>query len=71
MYRKFVDGLVMNYYNKLTKDNDLVMFGASYEMSGVRTAVNIMIFSLIISIVMLPIDVVVFFIWIFFICSFF
>ena len=65
MYRKFVDGLVMNYYNKLTKDNDLVMFGASYEMSGVRTAVNIMIFSLIISIVMLPIDVVVFFIWIF------
>jgi hypothetical protein len=41
LYRKFVDGLVMNGYNNLTEGSNGVMFSPSYEMSGIRTAVKI------------------------------
>ena len=65
LYRKFVDGLVMNGYNNLTEGSNGVMFSPSYEMSGIRTAVKIMVLSLIVFIVLLPIDTAVLFIWLF------
>jgi hypothetical protein len=69
VYRKFVDGLVMNYYNELTKDKNEVLFDPSYEMSGIRGAVKIMVFSMIASVVLLPSGTSTFFVWLF-LCSY-
>ena len=69
LYRRFREGLVMNYYNELTKDKNEVLFSPSYSMSGVRGAVRIMVFSLIVSVISLPIGASIFFIWLF-LCSY-
>ena len=69
LYGKFVDGLVMNYYNELTKDKNEVLFDPSYEMSGIRGAVKIMVFSMIASVVLLPSGTSTFFVWLF-LCSY-
>ncbi|MEO1945029.1 MAG: hypothetical protein ABGY11_12080, partial [Candidatus Thioglobus sp.] len=69
VYRKFVDGLVMNYYNELTKDKNEVLFDPSYEMSGIRGAVKIMVFSMIASVVLLPSGTSTFFVCLF-LCSY-
>ena len=62
----------MNHYNELTRDDDnnYVLFSPSYGMSGVRTAVNIMVFSIVVSVILLPINIDIFFIWLF-VCSYF
>lgn len=69
LYKKFVDELVMNKYNKLVEDGDRVLFDSSRHMSGIRSAVNIMVFSLIAFVVLLPSHIDIFFIWLF-LCSY-
>ena len=69
LYRRFREGLVMNYYNELTKDKNEVLFDPSYEMSGIRGAVKIMVFSMIASVVLLPSGTSTFFVWLF-LCSY-
>ena len=63
LYRKFLDGLVMNNYNELIKNQEMVLFTPSYSMSGVRGAVNIIVWCVILSVLFLPSPISAFFMW--------